>query len=750
MQHHIRNSFVPCNFKLNLKGAAATTALAALSSIFTVSAHAQISDNASTSEQDTISEESVQDTVVVLGRSFLSDSTTSATKLNQRIAETPQSIAVLDAAIFEDLGVPDYINALRYVPGVQIVSDWENFPQIQARGFGLGGANSFRINGAAMSDRKPLDNIAVERLEFIRGAAGTTYGEGSPGGFINIITRQPGEEFSADGSLEYGSFNRARLEASVEGALDQSGKLKALVSGAVYGGDSFVDRVENEGYAFLGALSYAPTDQLSFDLTYYRNEDETSPLHDGWPGVALEGGGFRFPDEVPIETYVGAPWTADELEFEFFSAKAEYNFSDELNVAVLYGTSESTNPQILADACCEVIETDGQLLTELYYLNNQFDASTDNYELRAFGEFSFLENAKISYLATYEHKDRQVFEGFSTDDILDDSFDLLNPGFDYPDLDFPLIFLENSDLDQDSFSFTSVIEATEKLTLTFGVRYDDFTLSTSSIELDETAATVEDEVTDDFPSDNTAYRASIMYEVLPDVRAYYSYGETFEINASIACGNEALPPETGEIHEIGVKAELNDKLLLSAAAYDITTQGNPLFIPGSECPTAATDLNSVAIPGNGQESQGFEIDLIGNITPAWNIIVGYAYTDAVTFQDDNTALRNASVPEHSASLFTTYDFFDGPLQGFGIGGGFSYLGERDGTEESVASDRIVFDEQFRANAAMYYRANDWLTLQLNIDNITDEENPISQLETVEFQNMYLAPRTFTFRASVKY
>ncbi|WP_163591411.1 TonB-dependent receptor plug domain-containing protein, partial [Klebsiella pneumoniae] len=56
------------------------------------------------------------------------------------------------------------------------------------------------------------DLADVERVEVLKGPASVLYGRGDPGGVINVVTRRPTLEPSADASLQGGSFGFRRVQ----------------------------------------------------------------------------------------------------------------------------------------------------------------------------------------------------------------------------------------------------------------------------------------------------------------------------------------------------------------------------------------------------------------------------------------------------------------------------------------------------------------------------------------------------------
>lgn len=88
-------------------------------------------------------------------------------------------------------------DALRNVPGV-VPSDSNRtlFNNPTIRGFGGGfdfGTDVYRRNGLrdGQGASNTGDTANIERIEVLKGPSSVLYGQGSPGGIINLVTKQP-------------------------------------------------------------------------------------------------------------------------------------------------------------------------------------------------------------------------------------------------------------------------------------------------------------------------------------------------------------------------------------------------------------------------------------------------------------------------------------------------------------------------------------------------------------------------------
>lgn len=113
-----------------------------------------------------------------------------------------------------------------------------------------------------------------------------------------------------------------------------------------------------------------------------------------------------------------------------------------------------------------------------------------------------------------------------------------------------------------------------------------------------------------------------------------------------------------------------------------------------------------------------ELNIAGEILPGWNMIAGYAYTDARITEDNTfeTGDRLNNVPENSFNLWTSYELQEGTLQGLGFGLGFFYVGERQGDLENS----FTLPSYLRTDAAIFYNRGQFRAA-LNFRNLFDVE-----------------------------
>ena len=149
-------------------------------------------------------------------------------------------------------------------------------------------------------------------------------------------------------------------------------------------------------------------------------------------------------------------------------------------------------------------------------------------------------------------------------------------------------------------------------------------------------------------------RIGIVYQPIEPISLYASYSKSFVPVQGTAFGGGVFEPERGTQYEIGVKADVNEQLSATLALYDLTR---------TNVTTDDPDNPDFQIQTGEQRSRGVELSVQGEILPGWNIIAGYAYTDAEITEDNVFDERNrlVNVPKNAFNLWTSYEIRQGTL-----------------------------------------------------------------------------------------
>ena len=191
--------------------------------------------------------------------------------------KTPLAMTVFSADRLNASLVTNIKDLVSLAPNVSVAQANAN-AEIYIRG--IGSNNVFngsdpdvttQVDGIyiARSFAQFADFLDVQRIEVLRGPQGTLYGRNAVGGTINIISRQPTDDFEARAQLTVGDFGLVQPQVSVSGPL-VPGKLDASLSANYIRHNDFIGNVDpghqgvgdaNRG-GVRGQLRFIPTDNI--------------------------------------------------------------------------------------------------------------------------------------------------------------------------------------------------------------------------------------------------------------------------------------------------------------------------------------------------------------------------------------------------------------------------------------------------------------------------------------------------------
>ena len=203
-----------------------------------------------------------------------------ATSIETPISRVGSSVTVITREQLEQLGSNSVIEALRQVPGLNIV-------QTGSRGsttsvFTRGGQSDFTlvmIDGVKLTDQAGATNLAhitidnVERIEVVRGPQSALYGADALSGVINIITRKGDGEPTVAVSLQGGNLDNNLETISVSGS---SEAFNYSISASHFG-TANIDGITNDRYnnyvlSSRTGFTIEDTVDLSFIFRYQSSE----------------------------------------------------------------------------------------------------------------------------------------------------------------------------------------------------------------------------------------------------------------------------------------------------------------------------------------------------------------------------------------------------------------------------------------------------------------------------------------------
>lgn len=655
-----------------------------------------------------------------------------ATKTDTPLMQTPLSVKVVPQQVLKDQQAITVDQALRNVSGV--VSGAGGTGTFFIRGFG--NYNIYRdgfLNQSQWAHTEDLEN--VERVEVLKGPGSILYGRTQPGGLVNFVTKKPLDTAYYSLRQQFGSFDHYRTSIDATGPLTDNKDLAYRFNLGYQSNNTFQEFGGNERLFVAPSLRWRISDKTTSTIKL-----EYSDIKEEAIGrVPLISGGNR-PAAIPRSLNLGDPWNFQDDEYLMLSLNTEHAFNDAwtlrhrfhftdytLTMSGIYGGRIDPITGNGGRAFFAQNTTDGDDYQHNFFnaleITGKFDTDRLKHTLLLGGDY---------YRSDY----RSSMAGFGANPSHYDTTNIYQPTHmsGPPEILPADVTYGNFTLPWFGLYAQDQVELPYHVHMLAGLRYDN--AESSGSNTGEYGGPVTDS-----SYDRVSPRGGMVWQPVPELSLYGSYTENFGA-ANNFWSNKPLPPQTAQQWEIGAKTELFDGRFSSTLAYfDLTKQNLPIQID---------PLTTKAV--GEAESKGIELDLSGEILPGWNIIAAYAYTpfaktirDSVGAGTEGKRLNNA--PEHSGSLWTTYEFQQPHWQGIKLGAGMQAVDEREiGYNETAQAPGYVTVNLMASKRWEIGKTR--FTAQLNVDNLADETY-IASIYSYG-PSHYGAPRTFIGSVRLEY
>jgi catecholate siderophore receptor len=291
------------------------------------------------------------------------------------------------------------------------------------------------------------------------------------------------------------------------------------------------------------------------------------------------------------------------------------------------------------------------------------------------------------------------------------------------------------------------IKLTEQLQINGGVRYER-NVGVNSTDTYSTVTATLGAVTPGarFTSKDylLSYRAGAVYKPQPNLSFYVAYGNSqtpsqTAVNGACTAQTCNVDPEKAANYEVGAKWDVAGRLSLTAALF--RNARTNYRVPSND-PTLPDQL----LQGSSRVD-GVALGAAGRITDKWSVFANYTYLKSKVLQgvSDFSAAGGVTgterdwtkgdalvqVPDHSFSLWTTYDVTPRLQVGYGVTyAGQMYLSQHFGVA-AVANTPpytgrstipLVQSEAYSVHRLMVgYSVTRNLDLTLNVNNVLDKE-----------------------------
>ena len=607
---------------------------------------------------------------------YVPERSTTGTKTNTPITEVPQSLSVVSSQQVEDQGATSIEESLQYVPGVvaQPYGRDIRFNQFSVRGFSgteeATYADGLQV-GAGTFTVPRLEPYGQQRIEVLRGPSSVLFGDGSPGGVVNLVSKRAPEELLAEAGIEYGSHDWKQLKFDVGGPLSETPGISARLTGLARDAETIVDHSQDDKLFLAPTVRFDLSEDTRFTiLSSYQKEQQFS-----FGTLPIDGTLRSNPNgQIPREFFVGDP-NFDEFETERASIgyEFEHRFNDAVMVRQNARYAHVTNEQAVVYG--SVLQPDQRTLSRTAFtVDDGLDAWNVDTQAHVDVGLGPTEH-KILAGVDYQRREAANERGFGTAP----SIDIFDPAYGVQVAD-PATYLDNEiTQDQVGFYLQDQIHAFEDLILTLGVRHDRLEQETTD-QLAGTSAEYDDQ--------ETSYRAGIGYNLPYGITPYASYSESFQPVIGTGSDGEPFVPKTARQYEAGVKVAPDGlDALFTGAVYQLTEKN--IQTPDPNNP-------NLTIQGGKVRSRGVELSVQANLLNALNVVASYTYTDAEAVEGTSTLPEGNTptvTPKHAATAWANYKVPSGVLQGVVLGGGVRFVGETygDGANSITNPSHTVVD-----------------------------------------------------------
>ena len=649
-------------------------------------AFALIASNTSSFSQDV-------EEIVVKGKVLYSDQVT-ALKTPVPIIDVPQTLSIVTDDEIRIQGFRELGDIVRYTPGVNTSQGEGHRDSIVFRG--VRSTADFYLDGVRDDVQYYRSLYNLEQVEILRGPNALLFGRGGTGGIINRVTKKAvlDEQF---GSFDMGADSFGAFDFAVDYNVSTGEKSALRINFHSDTLENHRDYYDGDRYGFNPTFRLELSPATTLDLSYEHADherfiDRGVPTLNGEPVEAFEEIVFGDTD-TNLQT----------LRADIYRANLSHEFSDTRkgNLVVqysdfqkmyknYYASGYSGGDTFTADGYKDPTERTNLIISG--NIVNEFQTGSAKHTLLVGAEIIDTENENYRYNTFFitTEDDNEVFN--ITRPI---NFGVNAAGVrTYNDFTADLKSSTESDIEVTSIYIQDQIDVTDKFKILLGGRFDNFDITVRDVKKG-TSETREDE--------EFSPRAGLIFKPQENVSLYVSYAESFlprsgEQFKKLDANAARLDPDVYESTEIGVKWDIRPGLSFTASYF---AREQTIATRDSD-----TGENSEIV---GLQVDGIELELKGQVTEKLSLAIGYSDLDGETAKGGEPR----EIPEYTASLWATYEVNDR----FGIGFGVTAQGE-----SNIKNDKpgLILPDYTRVDFAAYYDLADDLSIQLNVENVTDE------------------------------
>jgi iron complex outermembrane receptor protein len=621
-----------------------------------------------------LSDAQLTEIVVTSGARYKIDNPSSSLRLASSILETPQNIQVISKRTLADQQVFDIVDGItRNVSGASRMGHWDNqYANIRMRGSKI---PAFRngMNIEASWGPTAEDASMIENIEFIKGPAGFMLAAGEPGGFYNVVTKKPTGISHQAFSISTGSFSTYRATADLDGKLSKDGRLLYRLNLAAQQKDYHTKFNFNNRVVVAPVLKYQIDDKtaVTFEYTYQAIK-------------FLANGNYTF-SRTLLDPQIGN---------DFFYTDPSLPPGKIRDHSVYVYLDHQLNDRWKAHAQVAyfnfAMQSGSMWGSDIYdngdmkrYYNIGDEAGENRFAQMSLSGEEYTGSIRHRILGGVDFGNKKFWGDFrpGKSDVRfagGKMFNIYNPQYGLP-MDSIPVFDRSMNIRQRT---GSTVYATYT---NYGSAYvqDELGFLNNNLRVSlglrfTYAETVGKTKITDIKNQVWSPRAGISYSIDKQTTVYALYDQSFVPVAGITVDSVPFKPIKGNDIEFGVKREwFGGRWVSSASVYQIIRENSLTAGPPNPINGAGTQVQL-----GETKTQGFEIDINGEVVKGLNVVLNYAYTDSKISKETEyvstktVGNQTPNTNRHTTNGWLSYRFSKGVLNGFGINGGFQWLAGR--------------------------------------------------------------------------
>lgn len=621
---------------------------------------------------------------------YFASNASSATKSDKPILETAQSISVVTAEQMADRKVNRIEDAVAYTAGVRVGGSGldPRFDTISVRGFETTQSADFldglRQAGSGWLALPSVEAYSLERIEVLKGPASVLYGQISPGGMVNRVSKRPSLLAKNEVQVQAGNYNHRQGQFDVGGKLDDDGDVLLRTVGIYRDAEYSIEQMDNNTRLLAPSLSWQidPDTSLTLLAQYQERQTAASPM--------LFQDGDRLTNIWQGDEYF------DKLEQRKWSVGYEFEhaFNDTFSLQqnLRYGQLDTTN-QYLDVGLVSVDKILPRSTAGSY--EDMSTLSTDTRLISRFATGS-LQHTLVSGV-DYAWLDTELLYASGTAP----SLDLNAPDYHQPISRPDTVLVDRDGLEHRAGMYLQDQIELDRWRLSAGLRRDWVHARSNGYQFGS-------DINSKTSNSATTGQLGALYLFDNGLAPYASYATSFLPQSGSNSSGKLFEPSEGEQYEIGLKYQPpGSSTLFTASLYHLTQTNVVTRDPADR---------AFQVQTGEQVSRGLELEAVSDLTDNLRMTSSYSFNDAeVTRDSDFQGKAPKNVPRHLASLWLDYRL---PL-GVGLSGGARYTGSTYGNGQNTLKNEgyTLFD------AGVYYDFGggmDGVRLALNARNLTDK------------------------------